>query len=57
MDDLVRLQKKNIDYVYVKDNDFEKLLDLIDEIFDGWREQPLCRFSVLGANDFLALFP
>lgn len=27
MDDLVRLHKKNVDYVYVKDNDFEKLLD------------------------------
>jgi putative nucleotidyltransferase with HDIG domain len=27
IDDLARLNKKNIEYVYVKDNDFEKLLD------------------------------
>ena len=37
--------------------DFQKLLDLIDEICDSWREPPICRFSVLGANDILAQFP
>jgi len=31
--------------------DFEGLPDLIDETRDGWREHPVCRFSVLAEND------
>lgn len=53
IDELVRLHKKNIEYVYVKNNDFEKLLDSMNAFPEDYSALPEKEAMIEMSKDLL----